>query len=393
MKTQSVALLAHPFRVFFLATGLYGVLVISTWVAFLFWSFSLPIDWPALQWHSHEMLYGLVSAAAAGFVLTAMTNWTGAAPLNNGRLLALVGLWFLGRVAMWTASWLPLGLVAVVDLAFLPVLGGYLAFTLLRFNNRRNLILVLVLALLTVGNAFMHYGALTGSYAALQRGQLLGFDVITLLMVIIAGRIVPAFSANWLRHNGGNPDLVVRSVWMDRLAIGSVLILVITDWIGAPSVFTSLLASAAGVINGVRLLQWAGWRVAREPLLWILHLAYAWIVVALLLRGWSAFNSDVPASLWQHILGVGGIGVLILGVMTRVAMGHTGRPLALPRFAIWIYIAILAATAARVFAAAGWVDFRFGVILAGAFWVLAFGLFVVLYAPVLCAPRPDGRDG
>lgn len=393
MKTQSMALLAHPFRVFFLATGLYGVLVISAWVAFLFAGFSLPINWPALQWHSHEMLYGLVSAAAAGFVLTAMTNWTGATPLNNGSLLALVGLWFLGRVAMWTASWLPLGLVAVIDLAFLPVLGGYVAFTLLRFNNRRNLILVLVLALLTVGNVFMHYGALTGSFSALQRGQLLGFDVISLLMVIIAGRIVPAFSANWLRLKGGNPDWVVRSVWMDRFAIGSVLILVIADWMGAPPVVIGVLAGAAGLINGLRLLQWAGWRVVREPLLWILHLAYAWIAVALLLRGWSAFNADMPASLWQHILGVGGMGVLILGVMTRVAMGHTGRPLALPRFGIWIYLAILAATAVRVFAAAGWVDFRFGVILAGIFWVLAFGLFVVLYAPILCSPRPDGRAG
>ena len=143
----------------------------------------------------------------------------------------------------------------------------------------------------------------------------------------------------------------------------------------------------------MRLWQWAGWRVLREPLLWILHLAYGWIVVALWLRGLSAFSDGLPASLWQHTLALGGIGTLILGVMSRVAMGHTGRPLTLLPFGQLMYVAIIAATVLRVGAAGQWLDYRLGVTLSALLWVLAFALFLLLYAPVLVRPRPDGRPG
>lgn len=386
-------LLAHPFRPFFILTGIYGVLVVIAWMAFLFGGVPLPLSWSPLQWHSHEMLYGLVPAAIAGFLLTAMTNWTGAQPLRGSGLLALIMLWVAGRAAMWVAGWLPAWLVAVLDLAFLPVLAGYVARVLLRYGNRRNLILVAVLGLLFAGNLMMHWGFVTGSSAWLQVGQLQGFDLITLLMVIIAGRITPAFTANWLRSQGADPAAVTIDPLIDRLAMISVAMLIPLDWVAPSSALVGGMALIAGLINAVRLFRWAGWLTLREPLLWILHLAYLWIVAALLLRGIGAFSDGISPSLWQHALGLGGIATLILGVMTRVAVGHTGRALKVQPYGVAIYIAIIAATLFRLIAAAGVVDYRVSVSLSAAAWVLAFGSFVVLYAPILASPRADGRPG
>src|SRR5690606_18074171 len=272
-------------------TGAYAVLVIVGWMGFLLGGWPLPLGWSPLQWHSHEMLYGLVPAAIAGFLLTAVTNWTGAPPLAGGKLLALVLLWLAGRIVLWTAGWLPGWLVAAVDLAFLPALGVYMARVLLRYNNTRNLILVAVLALLTLGNLLMHWGFITGNVGLLKTGEQLGFNLITLIMVIVAGRIVPAFTANWLRGQGLGAERVTRSALTDKLAIISVALLVGLDVLQLPAsaiAFTALLAFA---VNAARLVQWSGWLTLREPLLWILHLAYLFIVLALLLRSLGVFSS------------------------------------------------------------------------------------------------------
>lgn len=392
-RSATPAVLAHPFRIFFIACGLYALLVVVAWIAFLFAGWPLPLGWSPLQWHSHEMLYGFVTAAVAGFVLTAMTNWTGARPLQGAGLLALVLLWLAGRVVMWFAGWLPPWLVAGVDLAFLPVLATYVARVLLGHGNRRNLILVAVLALMFVGNLLMQIGFATGKTGLLKEGELLGFNLITVLIVIIAGRITPAFTGNWLRLHGGNPASVRKWPVIEVLALASVVLLMVADGLPLPSFVVGGLALLAAAANAVRLAGWAGWRTCKEPLLWILHLGYLWIVIGLFLRGASVFLEGFTPSLWQHTLGLGGFATLILGVMTRVAVGHTGRPLKLVQFGIWIYIAIIVATVMRLLAATGMVDYRFAVTFSALTWVLAFGLFVALYTPVLSSPRADGRPG
>lgn len=392
-RARYPVLLAYGFRPFFLLTGVYAVVLVLGWMGFLFGGWSLPLGWSPFKWHSHEMLYGLVSAAMAGFLLTAVTNWTAAPPVRGRRLLALVLLWLAGRAVMWLAAWIPAWLVALVDLAFLPVLALYLLQLLVRHQNRRNLLLVAVLALLSIGNLLMHLGFAGGRTGLLDSGEQLGFDLILLMMAVIAGRITPAFSANWLRMRGGGPERVTRSVWTDRVALVSIALLVPLDALGAPAKMTGPTALIAALGNGLRLWQWAGWRVRKEPLLWILHLAYAWIVVALSLRALALLTGAVPDSVWQHALGVGAIGTLLLGVMTRVAVGHTGRPLKLRPFGLWIYLAITAAALLRLLVAAQAVDFRLGLALAAFAWVLAFGLFAVLYWPVLSSPRADGRPG
>ncbi|MCW8193980.1 NnrS family protein [Proteobacteria bacterium 005FR1] len=386
-------LLAYPFRIFFLLCGGYPVLVVLAWIAFLFGGWPLPLGWAPLQWHSHEMLYGFVTAAVAGFVLTAMSNWTGARPLQGGALLALALLWVAGRAAMWMAGWLPGWLVAAVELVFLPVLGLYVAGVLIRHRNYRNLMLVAIIGLLFAGNLMMHIGFVTGKTGLLQLGQLHGLDVITALIVVIAGRITPAFTGNWLRREGGDPARVKTWPWIEYASLGSIIALLISNWLQAADGVAGVLAIVAGVSNALRLSGWSGWQARREPLLWILHFAYLWVVIALLLRGASTLGAGVAPSLWQHALGLGGIATLILGVMTRVTVGHTGRPLQLLRFGIVIYLAIIAATLLRLLAATALLDYRIGVTLAALSWVLAFGLFTAVYGPVLASPRVDGRPG
>src|SRR5690606_31981274 len=223
--------------------------------------------------------------------------------------------------------------------------------------------------------------------------EVIALDLIAVVMVVIAGRIVPAFTGNWLRLQGGDPSQVKQSASLDRVALIATLALIPADLITGVPVLGGLVALVAAAVNGYRLSQWAGWRTGREPLLWILHLGYAWVVLALLLKGLAPLLDGIPVSAWYHAMGTGAIATLILGVVTRVSLGHTGRPMKLPRFAVLIYWAILLAGVARVLAALGWVDYRMGLMLAAAGWTIAFALFTLLYTPILCSPRADGRPG
>ena len=392
MNKSRFALFNFPFRLFFLLTGLYGVVTVGAWMSYLFGGLALPLGWSSVHWHAHEMLFGLTSAAIAGFLLTAMCNWTGAPPLRGSALLGLACLWLAGRVMMWTASWWPAGWVAVVDLLFLPWMAIYVARVLLAHGNKRNLIMVAILLLLTLANGMMHAGFMTGSGFWLTLGQLTAFNLITLMMVVIGGRIIPLFTINWLRNTGGDIAAVAPSARLDRVALITTALLVPADWLMGFPWITGFLAMVAGVLHGARLATWGGWKTGREPLLWILHLGYVWIVVALLLKGAAAFNL-VAASVWQHALGVGAMGTLILGIMTRVALGHTGRSLALPPFGVLIYLVITLGALSRVLTAVHVMDYRVGLSIAAIGWTLAFSLFVLIYWPILSRPRADGRPG
>lgn len=359
---------------------------------FLFGGLTLPLGWAPQHWHTHELLYGFVPAVIAGFMLTAMTNWTGAAPLKNSGLLALVLLWLAGRVVMCLAGWLPPVFVALVDLAFLPVLAIYVFQTLWRYNSRRNLVLVFLLTLLFLGNVVMHTGFVTAQIQWLQKGQLMGLNIIALLIAIIAGRITPEFSGNWLRKQGRE---VLIKCWLiiEIPAFCALVALLVADIVSAPQILIAWFALAAAVLHAVRLFGWRGWQFWREPLLWVLHLAYFWLVCAFGLRAVSFFIESFDNSVWQHAMGIGAIGTIIWGVMTRVAVGHTGRPLKLPSWGVGIYWLITLATVLRILVAFGWCDFCIGINISAGAWVLAFSLFVVLYGPVLASPHPDGKPG
>jgi uncharacterized protein involved in response to NO len=218
-------------------------------------------------------------------------------------------------------------------------------------------------------------------------------SAIALIMATIAGRITPAFTRNWLRMQGGEPQRVHISPWLDNLALASLAILYLLEPLADSGPWLGLAALVAALVNGWRLWRWNGWLAAREPLLWILHLAYLWLVLALALRGISHFSAAVPTALWLHVFGVGAIGVLLLGVMTRVALGHTGRPLRLPSGGLLIYLAINIAALVRLMVAAQWLEYQLGIVLAAISWMLAFSLFALLYWRILSSPRPDGSPG
>ncbi|QOC22944.1 NnrS family protein [Wenzhouxiangella sp. AB-CW3] len=401
MSTQSLAsdstttfsLWASPFRPFFLATGLYAIAVIAYWLGAWFDGWPLPESMSPVQWHSHEMLFGMVAAAIAGFLLTAMCNWTGAAPLSGRGLMALFGLWLAGRMAMWTAAWLPGWLVAAIDLSFLLAVAVYAGRVIHAAGNRRNYALVGLIGLLWLANLLFHIGVLDGRPGLIQRAEWGTIMLVVVLMVVIGGRITPAFTRNWLLRTGRQPTAVKSFGVVDSASMISVLVLLAMILAGAPWAWTGAIALLAGAANALRLAGWAGWQVRSDPLMWMLHLGYAWIPLGLLLMGFSPWIDAIGPSAWLHALGTGAMGILILGVMTRVCLGHTGRPLELPAVMVPGYWLVIAAAILRLAGALEWLPYRPTVIAAGLAWIVAFLIFVIAYWPILSQPRADGKPG
>ena len=376
---------AYPFRIFFLSAAALAVLVVPAWLALLMHPAPAPLAFAPLHWHQHEMLFGFLHAAIAGFLLTAVCNWTGTERLHGAPLAALWLVWLLGRVAMAAGAGAPGWLAHGIDLAFLPLVMLDAGRRIWHARQQRQLILLAVLAALWAMELGFHLEP-AGPYA---RGALLA---AMLLMLVIGGRITPAFSGNWLRSRGGDPARIEVKPWLERLTLGAVAAVLVTQLIRAPAGMAALAAALAAAASLVRLGFWRGWLVREEPLLWILHLALAWIPVALLLLAASELGY-VPSTAWVHAAGAGAMGSLILGVMARVALGHTGRPLRLPPGMTTALALILAAGVARVLTTLQWLPWRAGLVLAAVLWVAAFALFLLRYAPILMGPRADGKPG
>ncbi len=374
-------LLAYGFRVFFLLAGAWSAVALGLWIAAL--AGLVPPITPA--WHAHEMLFAVVGAAAAGFLLTAVANWTATPPIAGGPLAALAALWLGGRAAMLLAGVLPAGLVAAANVAFFPVLALALASRLLPARNRRNYPLLAVLLLLAAAQGLWHIGrtALAAEAALL---------LIAALIVVIGGRITPAFTANHLRARG-EAALPRDPGWLAGANVALILATGVAALAGVATA-TGWLALATAAIAAVRLLGWRTTAIWREPLLAILHVAWLWLVAGLALRALADLGLDVPRSLWIHALGAGAIGTILIGVMTRVSLGHTGRPLVLQRGGGWLYAGVVAAALLRVLSALPAMPHAAALAdLAGLLWMLAWLGFVALFAPILLAPRADGRPG
>jgi uncharacterized protein involved in response to NO len=339
------------------------------------------------------MLFGLVAAAIAGFLLTAAPVWAGRRALCGRPLAALFGLWALGRLAMLGAGRLPAGLVAAIDVAFLPLVAGVLVRTLWRTGQRRNHAVVALVGLLALAHAAVHAQALGFTEASAPRALRLTADLVVVLIVVIGGRITPAFTANALIRSGVGARVSSRP-WLDRLAVASAALWAAVDLAAPRGVASGVLAAAAGSIVAARMAGWQTLRTRRDPLLWSLHAGMAWVALGLLLVAAGDLAPSVPASAGLHALTAGAMGSMILAVMTRVGLGHTGRPLVLPPGAVACHALVHAGAAARVLAALGpgpagspllWIG--------GLLWAAAFGLFALLYAPILTRPRIDGKEG
>ena len=378
-------LFAYPFRIFFLSAAAFAVLAIPVWVLALQGVIQPPLALAPLHWHQHEMLFGFLQAAIAGFLLTAVCNWTATDRLHGAPLMALWGLWLGGRLLMAAGAMAPAWLVHVVDLAFLPAVMADAGWRILRTRQWRQLVVMAVLGLLWLMEIGFH--ARPGPLFA--GGALI---MAMTLMLVIGGRITPAFSGNWLRLQGGDPSRIRIVPWLERLTLGAMGVTLAVHLLDAPAALRATAALAAGALGAARLALWRGWLVRGEPLLWILHLALAWIPAAMLLMAAAAAGWAAPTA-WLHAGGTGAMGALILGVMARVALGHTGRPLRLPPGMTAAFVLVLTAGVVRVGTALGALPWRAGVDMAAALWMLAFLIFLVRYAGILASPRPDGKSG
>ena len=385
--------LGRAFRPFFLAGSAHAALMVVAWVAI--WRGMLP--GPAWLtppwWHAHEMLFGLAAAAIAGFLLTASPVWTGRAALSGGPLAALVALWVLGRIAMLAAGFLPAVVVAAVDGAFLPVTALVLTRTVWRTGQLRNYGVVVLVVLLALANAAVHAQAMDLSTVSAGRGLRCAIDLVTALVVVIGGRITPAFTTNAFLRAGITAR--VRA-WrpLDRLAVASAVLVAVLDLVAPRTVASGVVAGVAGVAVAARLAGWQTARTWRDPLVWSLHAGTAWVAVGYLLVAAGDLGAAIPPSAGLHALTAGAMGGMILAVVTRVSLGHTGRPLVLPRGAASAYALVHAGAVLRVGAALAAGPFAGALLMvAGVLWAAAFAVFVVLYAPILVSPRADGAPG
>ncbi|NNL65505.1 MAG: NnrS family protein [Myxococcales bacterium] len=390
---EPFGLWGRAFRPFFLGLAFYGALAIPWWT--LVWLGWLPAPtWLIpIWWHGHEMIFGFVAAAIAGFLLTASPVWAGGPALTGRPLAALFSLWALGRVALAGGGILPAWLVAGVDLAFFPAVALAVVWTLWGSGQSRNYGVVGIVAALAAANGVVHAEALGLASGVAGPGLRFAVDLLIVLLLVIGGRITPAFTQNALQRRGLERSVRPRP-WVGAVAIGAAALLALVTPAAGRTPWTGLLAALAGLAATIRLVGWQTWHIRSDPLLWSLHAGAAWVVVGLLLVAASDLGAAIPAAAGLHALTAGAIGTSILAVITRVGLGHTGRALVLPPGVMWSFALVHLAAAARVAAPfLPAVAQQALLIASGMAWAAAFGLFAVRYWPILTTPRPDGRPG
>ena len=383
------ALLSYGFRPFFLLAAGWAALTLLTLVG----AFVLGA-WPAgalplARWHGHEMLFGFVAATIAGFLLTAVPAWTGSRAVSGFPLAALAALWLAGRAAM--SPWLKLQGTPwlLLDVAFFPALAVALAVPLVRARNYRNFQFLLILALLASADAL---------FVAVQLGWLaappfdplrMGVNLVMLLIVVVGGRIIPAFTRNALLKAGVRCTFTPLP-WLDRACLAAAASVVIVDIVRPDSVIAGWLAALTAALLAVQMSRWFGHRTLRMPIVWVLHAGFLWLCVALALKALWLLAQAPWAANWLHALTAGAFGTMTLGVMTRVALGHTGRELVVARSIAVAYVLVIAGAALRV-AGPTALPAQYVPVLAaaGALWSVAFVVFLIVYTPLLVAPRPD----
>lgn len=381
---HSIPLLTLGFRPFFLLAAGWAIVALVIWLAFLTGWLSLPSRFDPISWHAHEMLFGVLMAAIAGFLLTAMPNWTGQTPISGAPLAGLAGLWIAGRAVALASALIPEWLAAGVDVGFTAALVMIAARMLFSAGNRRNYPLLAPLVILGLANLMMH-GEAAGVSMPTGLGWRAGLGCVMMLIAVIGGRITPAFTRNWLRRR--EDPAVPEPDGRDTAALTATAI-ALPLWALLPDAWFSgaaLLLAALGL--GVRLSRWRGAHTAAEPLLLILHTGYGWLAVSLALLGLSAL-ALVPPAAAIHAMTAGTAGTMILGVMSRVSLGHTGRALQADAVTSLAYILVTVAAVLRI--AAAWPSEVTMTLLtlSGIGWIGAFGLFLWRYAPMLLSPRP-----
>lgn len=379
---ETFSLWALAFRPFYLLAGLFAAIAVPVWAVGYSGAIELPM--PGIWWHAHEMIFGFAVAVIIGFLFTAGRNWTGLDTPAGKPLMVLAAVWLAGRLAMafGSGAW-----VAVVDMAFLPVAAGMLLRVLIKAKSKRNYFIGVLPAVLSLANLVFHLAVLELIAVDPLMAMHFALGLVVVLETVVGGRVIPMFTFNAVR--GIKQWRNAKLDWAAAIATGVALLL----WSLGAGAWAGVVSLLAAVLQAMRLGGWNPWATRGMPILWILHLAYLWIPLGLALIALTQFGV-LPRSAGIHALAIGATGGLIIGMMTRTALGHTGRMLVAGRIEAFAYALVLSAALVRVVTVAVIPAAQMGGVHAAAtLWSLGFLLFVWRYAPFLIRARVDGKEG
>jgi uncharacterized protein involved in response to NO len=379
---------SYAFRPFFLLNSFFAIVIVALWVLALHGSRLAPVTAGIPYWHGHEMVVGFGMAAVAGFVLTAVATWTGRAPLQGTWLGVLVFSWLLGRLSMMAVMHLPYGLVASLDTVFPLLLAVLVGREVIGGGNRRNYPIVGLVLVLAILNLLYHLGSLRVLPGMDRTALYLLIHLLLLMITVIAGRIIPNFTANWLRARG-HENLPRNHPLIDRISILATIATGVSVSLAPVGPVTGILAMVAALAHTIRLARWHGLATTSEPLLLVLHVAYLWLPLGYALTAMAAFGLVFPSTAALHALTMGGIGNMILAVTSRVALAHTGRALHAPRLIVFAYVILSAAVIVRVLGPLIPGLYIEMIDLSAAGWIVTFAVFAAVYWPVLTRARID----
>jgi len=393
-KEQKITpLLRLGFRPFFLSGAVFSIIAIILWLLMYKGAVNLLPLGGGYWWHIHEMIFGFGCAIIAGFLLTAVQNWTGVRGAQGSTLLILFLLWLAGRVVVLFPDILGGLLSTIIDLSFLPTVAFVLAKPIVAIKQYRNLFFVPLLLLFTFSNLEMHLAIYYPDTFTITFAAYAGVMLVTFLMSVMAGRVTPMFTAN-----GTKTPKTTPLPWLDKATNGSLAIamiyLLFQPLIGFSEIFFGVILIIAGIFQAMRWLRWRPWITLGVPLLWSIHLSIKFIASGLIILGISYLIAEIPSNHIWHLLTVGGMGGLILAMISRVSLGHTGRPLSPPKAMTFAYVFIMLAALIRSLGPWALPEKTLLFIdISGTFWLFAFGIFVITYGPMLMSARKDGRPG
>ncbi len=392
-KSRFPTVLTAGFRFFFLAAGLFSVAAMAVWTLWLAALAGgdtldvLPVRMMPYLWHAHEMMFGYTAAVIAGFFVTAVPNWTATEEAGPRFVTICSVIWLSGRMAIWFSAWLDPFLVVAVDLAFIPVLSTAILGRLTQKSQLRNAIFLLLLCTLFAGNLLMHLDWVGWSTDLAETGVRLGIFTSAAMIAIIGGRVIPAFTRNALNREGYSGALPQSYGWLDRIGILSAVLTALATLPFVPPWGLGALCLVAGSVNLARLTGWQGLATRKNPILWILHVAYLLLSAGYLVYGSTLVFGILSETASLHLLAAGAIGCMTLAMMTRASLGHSGRPLVVSGPIVLAYLMVIGAAVFRTFGTM-FFDYFPVMLISGTLWLLAFAVFAWVFYPILTRPRP-----
>ncbi len=382
-------LFALGFRAFFVLAGFSALILIALWSSIYSGHLEGNHYYIGNYWHAHEMLFGYTTAVIAGFLLTAVRNWTGKSTATDGHLAGLCLLWLYGRILPFYAGLIPDGLIALVDFAFIPLLAYQISIPIQQAKHFKSYAFIGFLVLMALGNGMIHLEMLEIEENLAWRGFLMVLAAVLLIILVIAGRVFPFFTERGLKMT----TTLQRNPAIDIASIASAVLVFVLELLEISGGWLAITAIAAALINTRRVAYWYTPKVWSVPLLWVLYTGYGWIILGFILTAFSAFKWVLP-TLPLHAFTMGGIGVLTLGMMSRVSLGHAGRELKASKSITTGFMLLNLGVAIRVLLPIGFTNLYTSAVIISTFcWLAAFSLFIFVYLPILISPRIDGKPG